>query len=33
MRLLREGADVSIQADFDGDRYNARSVTLLSQNP
>jgi hypothetical protein len=31
--LLREGADVSIQAEFDGDRYNARTVTLISRNP
>lgn len=27
--LLREEADVSIQAEFDGDRYNARTVTLV----
>ena len=32
-RLLREGADVSIEAEFDGDRYNARSVTLLQKPP
>jgi hypothetical protein len=31
LRLLREGADVSIQAEFDGEHYNARSVTLLPQ--
>ncbi len=31
--LLREGAQVSIQAEFDGDRYNARTVTLVSRNP
>jgi hypothetical protein len=31
--LLREGADVSIQAEFDGDRYNARSVTVVPRNP
>lgn len=31
--LLREGAEVSIQAEFDGDRYNARTVTLVSRNP
>jgi hypothetical protein len=31
--LLREGAEVSIQAVFDGDRYNARTVTLASRNP
>lgn len=33
LRLLREGTDVSIQAEFDGDRYNARTVTLVSRNP
>jgi hypothetical protein len=33
LRLLREGADVNIQADFDGDRYNARTVTLVPRNP
>jgi hypothetical protein len=33
LRLLREGADVSIQAEFDGDRYNARTVALVSRNP
>lgn len=31
LRLLREGADVSIQAEFDGDRYNARAVTVVPQ--
>jgi hypothetical protein len=31
--FLQEGADVSIQAEFDGNRYNARSVTLVSPNP
>jgi hypothetical protein len=31
--LLREGADVSIQAEFDGDRYNARSVTIVPRHP
>jgi hypothetical protein len=31
--LLREGANVSIQAEFDGERYNARRVTLMSRNP
>ena len=30
--LLREGADVSIQAEFDGERYNARTVSVLSRN-
>ncbi len=29
--LLREGADVNIEAEFDGDRYNVRSVTLVPQ--
>ena len=33
LRLLREGADVSIQAEFDGERYNVRSVALVSHNP
>lgn len=31
--LLREGADVSIQAEFDGERYNARSVALVPRTP
>lgn len=31
--LLREGTEVSIQAEFDGDRYNVRSLTPLSRNP
>ena len=31
--LLREDADVSIQAEFDGSRYNIRTVSLASQNP
>jgi hypothetical protein len=31
--LLREGAEVNIQAEFDGDRYNIRSVTLVPHNP
>lgn len=30
---LREGAQVSIQAEFDGDRYNERTLTLVPQNP
>jgi hypothetical protein len=33
LQLLTEGSDVSVQAEFDGDRYNARAVTLLSRNP
>ena len=33
LHLLREGANVSIQAEFDGDRYNVRSVALLSPQP
>lgn len=32
LRLLKEGAEVSVQAEFDGNRYNARAVTLLSRN-
>jgi len=31
--LLKEGADVNIQAEFDGDRYNVRTVTLARRNP
>jgi len=30
--LLREGAEVNIQAQFDGDRYNVRSVALVTPN-
>lgn len=30
---LREGSDVLIQAEFDGRRYNARSVTPVLPNP
>ena len=33
LSLLREGADVNVQAEFDGDRYNVRSVTPVSTNP
>jgi hypothetical protein len=33
LQMLTEGADVSIQAEFDGNRYNVRAVTLLSRNP
>jgi len=33
LRLLREGADVSVQAEFDGDRYNVRAISLVSRNP
>ena len=28
--LLREGTNVNIQAEFDGDRYNARTVALVT---
>jgi hypothetical protein len=31
--LLREGADVSIEAEFDGERYNIRTVTPVLGNP
>jgi hypothetical protein len=31
--LLREGAAVSIQAEFDGDRYNVHTVTIVSPTP
>jgi hypothetical protein len=33
LRLLREGAAVSVQAEFDGQRYNARTVSLMSHQP
>lgn len=33
VHLLREGANVSIQAEFDGDRYSVRAVTVMSANP
>jgi hypothetical protein len=33
LNLLREGARVTIEAEFDGDRYNIRSVTTAPQNP
>lgn len=33
LSLLREGADVSIQAEFDGNRYNAQTVALVPPNP
>jgi hypothetical protein len=33
LNLLREGTDVSIQAEFDGQRYVARTVSILSRNP
>jgi hypothetical protein len=33
LNLLREGADVSIQAVFDGDRYNVHTVSLMAPNP
>jgi hypothetical protein len=33
LRLLKEGAAVTVQAEFDGDRYNVRAVTFLSRNP
>jgi hypothetical protein len=33
MSLLREGADVSIQAEFDGGRYNVRTVSLVASTP
>jgi hypothetical protein len=31
--LLKEGADVTVQAEFDGDKYNIRKVTVLSHKP
>ena len=33
LKLLHEGAEVAIQAEFDGDAYNVRSVTAVSRNP
>jgi hypothetical protein len=33
LSLLKEGAAVTVQAEFDGDRYNVRAVTPLSRNP
>jgi hypothetical protein len=33
LQLLREGANVSIQAEFDGDRYNVRTIKLASGRP
>jgi hypothetical protein len=33
VNLLREGSDVSIQAEFDGGRYNIRSVALVPSTP
>ncbi len=30
--LLREGAEVSVQAEFDGDRYELRTVTLVPRS-
>ena len=32
LKLLHEGAEVAIQAEFDGDVYNVRSVTAVRQN-
>jgi hypothetical protein len=31
--MLKEGADVAIDAEFDGDKYNIHKVTVLSHNP
>lgn len=31
--LLREGAEINVQAEFDGEHYNARSVSLVPHNP
>jgi hypothetical protein len=31
--LLREGANVNIQAEFDGVHYNVKTVTVVSPNP
>jgi hypothetical protein len=31
--LLRDGAEITVQAEFDGDRYNIRSVAAVPRNP
>jgi hypothetical protein len=31
--LLREGSDVNIQAEFDGERYNVRTVAAVPSHP
>jgi hypothetical protein len=31
--LLREGADVNIQAEFDGERYNVRTIAAVPSHP
>lgn len=31
--MLKEGADVTVQAEFDGDKYMIRKVEVLSHNP
>ncbi len=33
LALLKEGAEVNIQAEFDGERYNARTVNLVPRKP
>ena len=33
LSLLRQDANVRIQAEFDGDRYKARTVSLVAVNP
>jgi hypothetical protein len=33
LSLLREGADVNIQAEFDGERYNVRTVAAVPSHP
>ena len=33
LALLREGAEVAIEAEFDGQRYNVRSVALVPATP
>jgi hypothetical protein len=33
LSYLREGAEVNIQAEFDGEHYNARAVAPVSHTP
>jgi hypothetical protein len=33
LALLREGTDVNIQAEFDGERYNVRTIAAAANHP